>query len=115
MRTQSKSATGVDVKATPANIEGGFAGHGASFCPMGSIPPLNSDDQKAQRRSQRVVVKVSVTVLAKGAYNKAGSEETCKLTVNAHGAIIMLGLKVSIGQLLTLRNSTTGEEVACRV
>ena len=29
--------------------------------------------------------------------------------------MILLGLKVSIGQLLTLRNSRTGEEVACRV
>ena len=27
----------------------------------------------------------------------------------------VLGFKVSIGQLLTLRNSKTGEEVACRV
>ncbi len=114
MRLQSKSATGVDVKATTANIEGVFAGNGASFGPMGSVPPLNSDDQKAQRRSQRVVVKVSVTVLAKGADNKAGSEETCTVTVNAHGAMIMLGLKVSIGQLLTLRNSTTGEETSRR-
>ena len=115
MRLQSKPATGVDVKATTANIEGVFAGNGASFGPMGSMPPLNSGDQKAQRRSQRVVVKVSVTVLAKGADNKAGSEETCTVTVNAHGARILLGLKVSIGQLLTLRNSTTGEEAACRV
>jgi len=29
--------------------------------------------------------------------------------------MILLGLKVSIGQLLTLRNERTGEEVACRV
>ncbi len=29
--------------------------------------------------------------------------------------MILLGLKVSIGQLLTLHNSRTGEEVACRV
>ena len=36
-------------------------------------------------------------------------------TVNAHGAMILLSSKVSIGQLLTLRNSRTGEEVLCRV
>src|SRR5258708_38917007 len=29
--------------------------------------------------------------------------------------MILLGLKVSVGQLLTLRNSTTGEEAACPV
>jgi hypothetical protein len=81
---------------------------------MGSIPPANSDDS-APRRSQRVMVKVSVMVLAQGADNKPVSEETRTVTVNAHGAMILLGLKVSIGQLLTLRNSRTGEEVACRV
>src|SRR5882672_7661991 len=83
---------------------------------MGSIPPpSNSDDKNAQRRSQRVMIKVSVMVLAEGADKKSVSEETRTVTVNAHGAMILLGLKVSIGQLLTLHNSRTGEEVACRV
>src|SRR5216683_5037034 len=82
---------------------------------MGSFPPSNSGDQNAQRRSQRVIVKVSVMVLSEGTDNKPVSEETRTVTVNAHGAMILLGLKVSIGQLLTLRNSKTGEEIACRV
>jgi hypothetical protein len=82
---------------------------------MGSFPPSNSGDQNAQRRSQRVMIKVSVMVLAEGADKKSVSEETRTVTVNAHGAMILLGLKVSIGQLLTLRNSRTGEEIACRV
>ena len=82
---------------------------------MGNIPPSNSGDQNAQRRSQRVIIKVSVMVLAEEADKKSVSEETRTVTVNAHGAMILLGLKVSIGQLLTLRNSRTGEEVACRV
>src|SRR5260221_9693565 len=54
-------------------------------------------------------------VLAEEAGNKVVSEETLTVTVNAHGAMILLGIKVSIGQLLTLRNSRTGEEIACRV
>src|SRR6266853_2599777 len=82
---------------------------------MGNFPPSNSGDQNAQRRTQRVIVKVSVMVLAEGAEDRPVSEETRTVTVNAHGAMILLGLKVSIGQLLTLRNSRTGEEVACRV
>lgn len=82
---------------------------------MGSAPPPTSGDNNAQRRSQRVMVKVSVMVLADGADKEPVSEETRTVTVNAHGAMILLGLKVSIGQLLTLRNSRTGEEVACRV
>jgi len=82
---------------------------------MGSFPPATSGDQNAQRRTQRVIVKVSVMVLAEGAENRPVSEETRTVTVNAHGAMILLGLKVSIGQLLTLRNSSTREEIACRV
>ena len=82
---------------------------------MRSFPPSTSGDNNAQRRSQRVMVKVSVMVLAEGTDNKAVSEDTRTVTVNAHGAMILLGLKVSIGQLLTLRNSRTGEEVSCRV
>ena len=82
---------------------------------MGSVPPPTNGDSNAQRRSQRVTIKVSVLVLAEGAENKPVSEETRTVTVNAHGAMVLLGLKVSIGQLLTLRNSRTGEEVACRV
>jgi len=81
---------------------------------MGSIPPAISDS-KAARRSQRVILKVSVMVLAEAVDNNSISEETRTVTVNAHGAMILLGLKVSIGQLLTLRNSRTGEEIACQV
>jgi len=82
---------------------------------MGSVPPPTSGDKSAQRRSQRVMIKVSVMVVTEGTDKKSVSEETRTVTVNAHGAMILLSLKVSIGQLLTLRNERTGEEVACRV
>src|SRR5260370_22139057 len=82
---------------------------------MGTAPPPNRADRDAQRRSQRVMLKVSVVVLAHGADNKRVSEETRTVTVNAHGAMILLGMKVSIGQILMLRHSGTGEEVSCRV
>jgi hypothetical protein len=61
------------------------------------------------------MLKVSVVVLAHGADNKVVSEVTRTVTVNAHGAMILLGMKVSIGQILMLRHSGTGEEVSCRV
>jgi PilZ domain len=82
---------------------------------MGSIPPPSRGDSDAQRRSQRVMLKVSVIVLVHGTDNKVVSEVTRTVTVNAHGAKILLGLKVSIGEVLMLRNSGTGEEVSCRV
>ncbi len=85
----------------------GFALSGDTFGYMGSIPPVISDDS-APRRSQRVMLNVSVVVLARGADNKAVSEETRTVNVNAHGAMILLGLKVSIGQSLMLRNFENG-------
>src|SRR5260370_38415831 len=78
-------------------------------------PPSNSGDSITQRRSQRVMLKVSVVVLAHDTDNKLISEETRTVTVKAHGAMIVLTAKVSVGQLLTLRNSRSGEEVLCRV
>src|SRR6267142_2783224 len=82
---------------------------------MGTIPPSSRGDKDVERRSQRVMPKVSVVVLAHDADNKLVSEKTRTVTVNAHGASVMLGLKVSIGQVLMLRNSGTEEEVSCRV
>jgi hypothetical protein len=82
---------------------------------MGGIPPSNTGENIIQRRSQRVMVKVSVVVLSQGADNRLISEETRTVTVNAHGAMILLTAKASVGQLLTLRNAKSGEEVLCRV
>jgi hypothetical protein len=61
------------------------------------------------------MLKVSVIVLAHGADKEQISEKTWTVTVNAHGATILLSMKVSIGQVLLLRNFTTGEEVSCQV
>src|SRR5260370_3557373 len=92
-----------------------FEDNGGSFGNMGTIPPPSRGDNDAQRRSQRMILKVTVVVLAQGADNKPVSEVTRTVTVNAHGSQVLLGLKVSIEQLLTLRHSRTGEEVSCRV
>ena len=82
---------------------------------MGTVPPSSRADNDAQRRSQRVMLKVSVVVLTQGVDNRHVSEVTRTVAVNAHGAMILLAMKVSIGQLLTLRHSGTGEEASCRV
>jgi hypothetical protein len=82
---------------------------------MGTVPPSKRADKDAERRSQRVMLKVSVVVLAHEADDKRVSEKTRTVTVNAHGAMILLGMKVSIGQVLMLRNSATGEEASCQV
>ena len=82
---------------------------------MGTIPPASHGENDAQRRSQRVMLKVSVVVLAQGPDNKPVSEVTQTVTVSAHGAKVLMRVRVSIGQLLTLRHSGTEEQVLCRV
>lgn len=93
----------------------GFAPSDGTFDHMSNVPPESTGDGSAQRRSQRVMVKVSVVVLTHGPANKMISEETRTVTVNAHGAMILLTTKVSVGELLTLRNQRSEEEVPCRV
>jgi hypothetical protein len=39
------------------------------------------------------------------------SEETCTSVVNAHGALILLDEQVTRGQLVTIRNVKSGEEL----
>jgi len=58
---------------------------------------------------------LSVVVLAQGTHTKIISEQTRTVTVNAHGAMIVLTGKVLVGQLLTLRKARSGEDVLCRV
>ena len=75
----------------------------------------SGDYNSVQRRSQRVMLKALVLVVTQGADNRVVSEVTRTVTVNAHGAMLLLELRVSVGQLLTLRHLNTGEEVSCRV
>ena len=75
---------------------------------MSSVQVTNGGDTNAQRRSQRVMLKVSVEVSTREPDDKTISEETRTVTVNAHGAMILLAAKVSVGQLLTLRNQRSG-------
>ena len=89
--------------------------HDGSFSRMGATSSPSRGDNNAQRRSQRVMLKVSVAVLAHEVDNKVVSEVTRTVTVNAHGASVMLGLKVPVGQVVMLRNSGTGEEVSSGV
>jgi len=67
------------------------------------------------RRSQRVCLSVPVTVVREGPGNHRVTEESRTLIVSAHGALILLGLTVEAGQLLTMRHTKTQEELICRV
>ncbi len=72
-------------------------------------------EKSNRRRSQRVLLGLPVTVIGQAPDKKPLEEQTRTLVVNAHGALVLLGMKVSLGMQLTLRNGKTNEEVVCRV
>jgi len=80
-----------------------------------STPNLRPNAFANQRRSQRVLLSVPLRVSGKRMNGSAFVEHTSTLIVSAHGALIQLREAVHIGQPLSLRNATTGEEEQCTV
>jgi len=68
-----------------------------------------------RRRSQRVLLRIPVQVIARGRDKAPVSEMTHTAVVNAHGGLIYLTLRVNIGQMIILKNPETNEEQLCRV
>jgi len=68
-----------------------------------------------RRRSQRVLLCIPVQVIARGPDKAPVSEVTHTAVVNAHGGLIYLTLKVTVGQVIILKNPETNEEQLCRV
>jgi hypothetical protein len=81
------------------------------------MEPLSAQvaEKNNRRRSQRVLLGLTVTVIGQTPDKKPIEEATRTLVINAHGALVTLDMRVSIGMQLTLRNGKTNEEVACRV
>src|SRR6266446_1458479 len=77
--------------------------------------PSNSSNAGARRRSQRVLMQVSVRVHGIDGQGKPFDEEADTLAINAHGALVLLQARLTSGSLLTLRNNTTKEEQECHV
>jgi hypothetical protein len=69
---------------------------------------------KNRRRSQRVMLRLPITVSASSS-DGSFCEETQTVVVNAHGALIMLTAKVSQQQSLRLKSPAYSEEQTCRV
>ncbi len=69
----------------------------------------------AQRRSQRLLLRVLVTADRKLKGKEPAPEQTETLAVNAHGALILLTPPVDETEIMTLKNEKTGESQACRV
>ena len=69
----------------------------------------------ARRRSQRVLMQISVRLHGLDTQGKPFDEEADTLAINAHGALVLLKARVTSGSLLTLRNNVTKEEQECHV
>jgi hypothetical protein len=68
-----------------------------------------------RRRSQRVLLRIPIQVIGRGPDKTPVSELTHTAVVNAHGGLIYLSLKVTVGQVIILKNPETNEEQLCRV
>jgi hypothetical protein len=80
-----------------------------------STPNIRPTQAANQRRSQRILLAVPVRVSGKRADETPFVEHTKTLVVNAHGALLQLEELVREGQVLSMRNVTTGEETPCKV
>lgn len=81
------------------------------------MKPLSSQiqEQSSRRRSQRILIDIPVMISAPEIDGRSVLEDTHTLVVSTHGALVILSFLPSIGQLLTLKNSKSGEEQSCRV
>jgi hypothetical protein len=79
------------------------------------LPEVTTNKKAAQRRSQRLLLRVPVLVERSARGGQARQEDTETLAVNAHGALILLDPPIEDGEHLSLTNKKTGEMQACRV
>jgi hypothetical protein len=79
---------------------------------MGQIPNTTVG---TRRRSQRVLMQVGVMVHGTDVQGRKFEEETETLSVNAHGALVLVGARLAAGAKVVLRHNRTQEEQECVV
>lgn len=83
---------------------------------MPGMPPADSGTTTADnRRSQRILLKIQIKVIAQFEDGQAVIEDTATLEVNAHGGLISLAMRVRPGQRIIMRNLGTFKDQVCRV
>ncbi len=75
----------------------------------------HSPSTSSRRRSQRVLMKVGVTIRGMDARGEVFQEETDTLAINIHGALVHLKTKVKNGEKVHLLHKMTTEEQECVV
>jgi hypothetical protein len=66
-------------------------------------------------RSQRVMLRLPIHVRWTPRGEPAITEDATTLVVNAHGALIVLAMRVKAGSLVFIRHSASGQDKVCRV
>ncbi len=82
---------------------------------MSQVANSAATNQGARRRSQRVLMQVSVRIRGNDAQGKAFEEETVTLAINAHGALVGLKTRITSGCKLKMKHKMTEEEQECNV
>jgi PilZ domain len=68
-----------------------------------------------RRRSERVILRMSVQVVAKDEERKPIQEKAETQVVNAHGGLLRMRQHLHVGQPFLLHNLQTRAEISCRV
>jgi hypothetical protein len=69
----------------------------------------------ARRRSQRVLMQIPVRIRGKNAQGVDFEELTETLAINAHGALVLLTIRLTSGSVVFMRHNKTEEEQECHV
>ena len=80
-----------------------------------STLPTRFTRSSQRRRSQRVLLPVRILVSGVRPDGELFAEGACTSVVNSHGALMVLAERVNLGQLLTVRNLHSYQEVPCEV
>jgi propanol-preferring alcohol dehydrogenase len=76
---------------------------------------LQEKTKAEKRRSQRLILRISVVVIGSDSDGKPFGEVTHTLIVSAHGALVELKAELNDDQRVLLRNRMSGERQSCRV
>jgi hypothetical protein len=79
------------------------------------VEVLHWEDLRPDHRRRSKRVKVRIAVVVRSQEKRTLSEKTHTLLVNAHGALLLLGIHVAVNKFVVLENPATGQEILCRV
>jgi hypothetical protein len=73
------------------------------------------NDPKNRRRSERVMLRLTLLVHAEDEERRQIQEQAYSQVVNAHGGLLRMKAHLHVGQAFLLTNPQNGLEMSCRV